>query len=104
MARVSLPAFLADQLNGGMLGEELEGEGLHVTDLWIEQDQRSAALLEQVCRSSNVDRFDVVVRAAVTAAASTVDLSGVEFFSAAAVRTLFGFDLAPYQQPVGDDG
>jgi anti-anti-sigma regulatory factor len=31
----------------------------------------------------------VVVRAAVTAGTSTVDLSGVEFFSAAAVRALF---------------
>ena len=39
---------------------------------------------------SNVDRFDVVVRAAVAAGASTVDLSGVEFYSAAAVRALFG--------------
>jgi anti-anti-sigma factor len=40
--------------------------------------------------TGNVDRFAVVVRAAVTAGASTVDLSGVEFFSAAAVRALFG--------------
>ena len=39
--------------------------------------------------ASNVDRFDVVVRAAVTAGASTVDLSRVKFFSAAAVRALF---------------
>ena len=51
LAGPSLRALLADQLNGGMLGEELEGECLHVADLWIEQDQRSAALVEQVCRA-----------------------------------------------------
>ena len=33
-----------------MFGEELEGEGLHVADLWIEQDQWSTALVEQVCK------------------------------------------------------
>ena len=35
-AAVSLPAVLASQLDGGMLGEELECEGLHAADLWIE--------------------------------------------------------------------
>src|SRR6187455_3268424 len=49
LAGLSLPALLADQPNGGVLAEELEGEGLHVANLWIEQVQRSAALVEQVC-------------------------------------------------------
>ncbi len=46
-----LPDLLADQLDRRVLGEELEGEGLDVADLWIVQDQRFAALVEQVCRA-----------------------------------------------------
>jgi anti-anti-sigma regulatory factor len=60
-----------------------------VDDLWQATVVADRLLVRGEIEASNVDRFDVVVRAAVTAGASTVDLSGVEFFSAAAVRALF---------------
>ena len=76
---------------GGVLHEILR---LHcrdvVDDLWQATVVADRLLVRGEIEASNVDRFDVVVRAAVTAGASTVDLSGVEFFSAAAVRALFG--------------
>jgi anti-anti-sigma regulatory factor len=76
---------------GGVLHEILP---LHyrdvIDDLWQATVVEERLLVRGEIESSNVDRFDVVVRAAVTAGASTVDLSGVEFFSAAAVRALFG--------------
>ena len=76
---------------GGVLHEILR---LHyrdvVDDLWRATVVADRLLVRGEIEASNVDRFDVVVRAAVTAGASTVDLSGVEFFSAAAVRALFG--------------
>jgi anti-anti-sigma regulatory factor len=76
---------------GGVLHEILR---LHyrdvVDDLWQDTIIADRLLVRGEIEASNVDRFDVVVRAAVTAGASTVDLSGVEFFSAAAVRALFG--------------
>jgi anti-anti-sigma factor len=61
-----------------------------VDDLWQATVVADRLLVRGEIDASNVDRFDVVVRAAVTAGPSTVDLSGVEFFSAAAVRALFG--------------
>jgi anti-anti-sigma factor len=61
-----------------------------VDDLWQATVVADRLLVRGEIEASNVDRFDMVVRAAVTAGASTVDLSGVEFFSAAAVRALFG--------------
>jgi anti-anti-sigma regulatory factor len=61
-----------------------------IDDLWQATIVADRLLVRGEIETSNVDRFDVVVRAAVTAGASTVDLSGVEFFSAAAVRALFG--------------
>jgi anti-anti-sigma regulatory factor len=61
-----------------------------IDDLWQATVVADRLLVRGEIETSNVDRFDVVVRAAVTAGASTVDLSGVEFFSAAAVRALFG--------------
>ena len=61
-----------------------------VDDLWQATVFANRLLVRGEIEASNVHRFDVVVRAAVTAGASTVDLSGVEFFSAAAVRALFG--------------
>ena len=77
--------------DGGVLHEILR---LHyrdvVDDLWQATVVADRLLVRGEIEASNVDRFDVVVRAAVTAGASTVDLSGVEFFSAAAVRALFG--------------
>jgi len=76
---------------GGVLHEILR---LHyrdvVDDLWRATLVGDRLMVRGEIEVSNVDRFDVVVRAAVTAGASTVDLSGVEFFSAAAVRALFG--------------
>jgi anti-anti-sigma factor len=76
---------------GGVLQEILR---LHcrdvIDDLWQATVVADRLLVRGEIEASNVDRFDVVVRAAVTAGASTVDLSGVEFFSAAAVRALFG--------------
>jgi anti-anti-sigma regulatory factor len=76
---------------GGVLHEILR---LHyrdvVDDLWQATIIADRLLVRGEIEASNVDRFDVVVRAAVTAGASTIDLSGVEFFSAAAVRALFG--------------
>jgi anti-anti-sigma factor len=60
-----------------------------VDDLWQATVVANRLLVRGEIEVSNVDRFDVVVRAAVAAGASTVDLSGVEFFSAAAVRALF---------------
>jgi MEDS: MEthanogen/methylotroph, DcmR Sensory domain len=76
---------------GAVLHEIL---GLHyrdvVDDLWQATVIADRLLVRCEIEASNVDRFDVVVRAAVTAGASTVDLSGVEFFAAAAVRALFG--------------
>jgi len=104
MARVSLPAFLAEQLNGGMLGEELEGECLDVADLWVEQDQRSAALLEQVCgteqsahgrRGEELHPGQVHCRCAGGHGRAHHHVEPIH---------VAGFDLAPYQQPVGDDG
>ncbi len=75
---------------GGVLHEILR---LHcrevVDDLWQATVVADRLLVRGEIEASNVDRFDVVVRAAVTAGASTVDLSAVEFFSAAAVRVLF---------------
>jgi anti-anti-sigma factor len=77
--------------DGGVLHEVLQ---LHcrdvVDDLWQATVVADRLLVRGEIEASNVDRFDVVVRAAVTAGASMVDLSGVEFFSAAAVRALFG--------------
>ena len=77
--------------DGGVLHEILR---LHcrdvVDDLWQATVVADRLLVRGEIEASNVDRFDVVVRAAVTAGASTVDLSGVEFFAAAAVRALFG--------------
>ena len=61
-----------------------------VDDLWQATVVADRLLVRGEIEASNVDRFDVVVRVAVTAGASTVDLSGVEFFSAAAARALFG--------------
>jgi anti-anti-sigma regulatory factor len=76
---------------GGVLHEVLR---LHhrdvIDDLWQAAVVADRLLVRGEIEASNVDRFDVVVRAAVTAGASTVDLSAVEFFSAAAVRALFG--------------
>jgi anti-anti-sigma factor len=76
---------------GGVLHEILR---LHyrdvVDDLWRAAVVADRLLVRGEIEASNVDRFDVVVRAAVTAGASAVDLSGVEFFAAAAVRVLFG--------------
>lgn len=76
---------------GGVLHEILR---LHhrdvVDDLWQATVVADRLMVRGEIEASNVDRFDVVVRAAVTAGASTVCLSGVEFFSAAAVRALFG--------------
>ena len=76
---------------GGVLHEVLR---LHhrdvIDDLWQATVVADRLLVRGEIEASNVDRFDVVVRAAVTAGASTVDLSRVEFFSAAAVRALFG--------------
>jgi anti-anti-sigma regulatory factor len=60
-----------------------------VDDLWQATVVADRLLVRGEIEASNVDRFDVVVRAAVTAGASTVDPSGVEFFSAASVRALF---------------
>ena len=75
----------------GVLHEILRLHYRHVVDdLWQASVVADRLLVQGEIEASNVDRFDVVVRAAVTAGASTVDLSGVEFFSAAAVRTLFG--------------
>ena len=54
-----------------------------VDDLWQATVVADRLLVRGEIEASNVDRFEVVVRAAVTAGASTVDLSGVEFFSAA---------------------
>ena len=104
LAGLSSPALLADQLNGGVLGEELEGEGLHVADLWIEQSQRSTALLEQVGRAEQ----------------SAHGRGGEELHPGQVHRRcarghgrahdhiepvhVAGFDLAPHQQPVRDDG
>jgi anti-anti-sigma regulatory factor len=61
-----------------------------VDDLWQATVVANRLLVRGDIEASNVNRFDVVVRAAVTAGALTVDFSGVEFFSAAAVRALFG--------------
>ena len=61
-----------------------------VDDLWQATVVTDRLLVRGEIEASNVDRFEVVVRAAVSAGTSTVDLSGVEFFSAAAVRALFG--------------
>lgn len=76
---------------GGVLHEILR---LHhrdvVDDLWQATVVADRLMVRGEIEASNVDRFDVVVRAAVAAGPSTVDLSGVEFFSAAAVRALFG--------------
>jgi anti-anti-sigma factor len=76
---------------GGVLPEILR---LHcrdvVDDLWQATVVADRLLVRGEIEASNVDRFEVVVRAAVTAGASIVDLSGVEFFSAAAIRALFG--------------
>jgi anti-anti-sigma factor len=76
---------------GGVLHEILR---LHyrdvVDDLWQATVVANRLLVRGEIEASNADRFEVVVRAAVTAGASTVDLSGVEFFSAAAIRALFG--------------
>jgi anti-anti-sigma factor len=60
-----------------------------VDEFWQATVVTDRLLVRGEIEASNVDRFEVVVRAAVTAGASTVDLSGVEFFSAAAVRALF---------------
>jgi anti-anti-sigma factor len=76
---------------GGVLHEILR---LHcrdvIDDLWQATVVADSLPVRGEIEASNVDRFDMVVRAALTAGASTVDLSGVEFFSAAAVRALFG--------------
>jgi anti-anti-sigma regulatory factor len=61
-----------------------------VDDLWQATVIANRLLVQGEIEASNVERFDMVVRAAVTAGASTVDLSGAEFFCAAAVRALFG--------------
>ena len=87
-----------------MLGEELEGEGLDVADLWIEQSQRSTALLEQVGRAEQ----------------SAYGRRGEELHPGQVHRRcarghgrahdhiepidVAGFDLAAHQQPVRDDG
>jgi len=66
---------------GGVMHEILR---LHrrdvIDDLWQATVVAGRLLVQGEIEASNVDRFDVVVRAAVTAGASTVDLSGVEFF------------------------
>jgi anti-anti-sigma factor len=76
---------------GGVLHEILR---LHcrdvVDDLWQATVVANRLLVRGEIDASNVDRFEVVVHAAVTAGASTVDLSGVEFISAAAIRALLG--------------
>ena len=75
-----------------------------MADLWIEQDQRSAALLEQVCRTERcayrrrgeeLHPGQVHCRCAGGHGRAHHHVEPVH---------VAGFNLPPYQQPVGDDG